>query len=151
MKLTKTTLALAAVAGLLALSPAVSAQPTNQSTNAAPPAGGRGGRGGMSVENQMTRLSEQLKLTDEQKPKVKGVLEEQFKQMQGVRDLPPEERRAKMPALREEMTRKMKEILTPEQFGKYEASQQQRGQRRGPGGPQPGSNQDKPEVKKDAQ
>jgi Spy/CpxP family protein refolding chaperone len=148
MKLTKTSVALAAVAGLLALSPATFAQETKPSRDSTPPAGGRGGRGGMSIENRLAEFSEHLKLTDEQRPKVKAALEEQSKAMQGSRDLPQEERRAKMLAAREELNKKMKEILTPEQFKKYEEMQPQRGQRRGPGeGAPPAGNPEKPAEK----
>ena len=40
------------------------------------------GRRGQMVERRMERLTEQLKLTDEQKPKVKAVLEDTQKQRQ---------------------------------------------------------------------
>jgi Spy/CpxP family protein refolding chaperone len=117
MKLTKTSIAVVAGAGLLALSTSLRAQ-TNASTNTPPSAGPRGG-GGLVVESRLNRLTDQLKLTAEQKPKVRAVLEDESKQRQALRDLPPEERGAKMQTLREEMDKKMKEILTPEQFKKY--------------------------------
>ncbi len=78
------------------------------------------GKGGFSPEQRLERMTTQLNLTDEQKPKVKAVLEETSKKMQGLRDLPQEERREKMQAAREEETKKLKGILTPEQFKKYE-------------------------------
>jgi Spy/CpxP family protein refolding chaperone len=132
MKLTRTSIALAAIAGLFALSPSVRAQtnaPSSTSTNSIPPQGRRGG-GLMSTESQLSRLSEQLKLTDEQKPKVKAVLEGQNKQLQVARDLPPEERRAKLPSIREETDKKMQAILTADQYKQYE-------QMRGRGGRRP--------------
>ena len=125
MRLTKTSLAIIAVAGALAFSPSSRAQ-----TNT-PPAGGRqGGRG--NVETQLTRLNEQLKLTDDQKPKVKAVLEEQSKKIQELRsnaaNASQEDLRAKRQALMQDTSKKMKEILTADQFKKYEESiQQQRG------------------------
>jgi Spy/CpxP family protein refolding chaperone len=131
---------------LLALSPSVYSQ---TATNSTPPGERRAGRGGPTVENQLARLSEQLKLTDEQKPKVKVVLEEQSKQMQAIRELPQDERRPKMQAAREETTKKMKEILTPEQFKHYEEIAQQRGPRRGQT-PPPGA-PDKPAAKTNGQ
>jgi Spy/CpxP family protein refolding chaperone len=131
MKLTKTSIAVIAVTGLLALTSAVRAQ-TNASTNAAPPP--KGGRG-PSVEAQLDRIDKAVTLTDAQKPKVKAVLEDQSKQMQGLRDLAPEDRRAKAQALREEMNKKIKEILTPEQYAKYEAMPPMgRGGKKGGGG-----------------
>src|SRR5262245_16338385 len=112
MKLSRTLLAIIAVAGVLSLAPAVQAQ-----TNA--PGGGAGGGRGRSVEAQLTALNERLKLTDEQKTKVKAILEEQFKKLQELRNdtgLSQEDGRAKRQALREEVAKKMKEVLTPEQL-----------------------------------
>lgn len=141
MKFTKTSMAVLAMAGLLAFSSSGPAQ-----TNA-PPDGGRRGAGrqggrGQGVEQQMTRLTEQLKLTDAQKPRVKAVLDEQDKKIQELRGntgMAPEDRRAKLQTIREDSSKKLKEILTAEQFTKYEELQrQQRGRRAGtvtPGGP----------------
>src|SRR6266850_4189417 len=67
------------------------------------------GRRMPSVEQRLDRMTEQLKLTDEQKPKVKAVLEETAKKMQ---DVPREERREKGQAIREEENTKLKAILT---------------------------------------
>jgi Spy/CpxP family protein refolding chaperone len=123
MNLKRTSIAILAVAGLLALSPAGRAQ-----TNTPPGAAGRQGGGGRgNAEAQLTRYKEQLKLTDAQTPKVKAVIEERTKKMQELRGGAgtPEERRTKMQALMEEETKKMKEILTADQFKKYEEMQQQ--------------------------
>ena len=69
-------------------------------------------KGGMpSVEQQMERLTEALKLTDEQKPKVEAVLKESAKKREELRDVPQDERRDKAQAIREEQNKKMKEIL----------------------------------------
>ena len=122
-----------AAAGLLAFAASVPAQ---ESTNTPPPPGRRTR---VSPEQQFKNLSEQLKLTEDQKPKVKAVLEDQAKQRQELRNVAPEDRRAKMQALREETTKKFKEILTEDQFKKYEEiqkAQQQRG-RPGAGGGAP--------------
>src|SRR6185436_13790889 len=75
MKSIRTSWAIFAAAALLSAVPALRAQTTNT-----PPAGGRQGRGG-NVDQQLTRLSEQLNLTADQKPKVKAVLEDQNKKM----------------------------------------------------------------------
>ena len=53
-------------------------------------------------------------------PKVKAVLEDEREKMQGARDLPSDERREKMRAVREAGDKKLKEILTAEQWAKYE-------------------------------
>jgi len=133
MKTLKTSLAaLFAAVSLTAVTPATQAQETNPTP---PPPRAGGPRGAMSVEDRLARLTETLKLTDEQKPKVKAVLEVQSKAMQEARGLSPEDRRAKMQTVREEMTKKMKEILTPDQFTKFEAMPQgPRGRRGGQGG-----------------
>jgi len=135
MRITKTSLAVIAVAGLLSFGTAAQAQ-TNR-----PPGGAVGGAGGGGagrrggVDQQMARLSEQLNLTDAQKPKVKAVLEEQSKEMQELRNITDQtERRSKLMALREETNKKLKAILTPEQFKKYEEIQPRGGRRNGGGG-----------------
>src|SRR6476659_4497966 len=96
MKFTKTSLIIMAVAGVLALSSSSQAQ-----TNTPP--GGRQGQGGggargRGAEQQLQQFSEQLKLTDAQKPKVKAALEEQVKKLQDLRadtTLSQQDRRAK--------------------------------------------------------
>src|SRR5690349_20773629 len=74
--------------------------------------GGKGGRGGFSVEQQMERFESELKLTDDQKPKVKAALEETAKKRQELRDsgTPREEMRDKMRAIMDGQDKKMKEI-----------------------------------------
>jgi periplasmic protein CpxP/Spy len=88
------------------------------------------GRGQRGPEAQLERLTTELKLDDKQKARAKTVLEEQIKQMQALREdsgQSPEDRRAKMQSIRQEGNKKMKEILTAEQFKKYEELQAQRG------------------------
>jgi Spy/CpxP family protein refolding chaperone len=116
MKIHKISLiAVLAAAIVLAYSPALRAQENKD----APKREGRPG-GGDFVKQRMDRLTEELKLTDEQKPKVEALLKAQVEKMRGLRDATPEERREKMTANREEMAKKMKEILTAEQFEKYQ-------------------------------
>jgi len=96
------------------------------------PGGGRGR--GPSVEQRMERMTEELKLTDEQKPKVKAVLEASQKKRQELftdSSVPREERREKMQGLMEEENKKLKEILTADQYTKYEKMRQEMR----PGGP----------------
>jgi Spy/CpxP family protein refolding chaperone len=124
MKLNNTTLIAAlALGSLLTLGTAVNAQTTTNAPAATPPAGAppanRPPRGGMTLQ----RLTQQLALTDDQKPKVQAVLDDQNKQMMELRQdtaLSPEDRRTKMAAIRTGVTAKFKEILTPEQFDKYQ-------------------------------
>ena len=110
------------VGGLVACSSIATAQEGKES-----------GKRGPSVEQRMDRLTEQLKLTDEQKPKVKAVLEEETKKMQELRgdsSVSREDRIAKMQSIQKETGAKLKGILTPEQYEKYEKLPV--GRRRGP-------------------
>ena len=95
-----------AIGGLIACSTLVSAQDAPKK-----------GKGGFSPEQQLERMTTTLSLTDAQKPKVKAVLEDTAKKM---KDLAPEDRQTKGREIRTEQTAKMKEILTPEQFTKYQ-------------------------------
>ena len=83
---------------------------------------------GYSVDQRLERMTTQLNLTDDQKPKVKAVLEDTAKKM---KDVPQEERREKGKAIREEEMKKFKEILTPEQFKKYQEMSQGQGKKGG--------------------
>ena len=85
------------------------------------PGGGKGR--GPSIEQRMERLTEELKLTDAQKPKVKAVLEATAKKAQDLRgdsSVPREERREKMQAIMQDESKQMKGILTPDQYTQYE-------------------------------
>lgn len=135
MKIPKVSIAVAAAAVLTAL--CVSAQTqtvTNNeasSTNrAAPPMRVNG------AEARLDQLSKALDLTDEQKPQVKAVLEEETKAIREARstvgDGTPEERRAKYQSIREATSAKLKNILTTEQYTKYESLPQVRGGARRP-------------------
>ena len=85
----------------------------------------KGGKNRFSAEQRLEKMSTDLKLTDEQKPKVKTVLEETSKGMQGLRDVPQDERRQKMQTIRETEMKKLKEILTPDQMEKYKKAQEE--------------------------
>ncbi|HON06683.1 MAG TPA: hypothetical protein PLW02_01135 [Verrucomicrobiota bacterium] len=74
------------------------------------------------ISNRVNALSRSLNLTDEQKQKVKPIVEDEFKKYQELRtqkNLSPQERAAKMREIREASSQKMKEILTEEQWKKY--------------------------------
>ena len=99
------------------------------------------GRGGPSIEMLTTNLS----LTAEQVPKVKAVLDEQRTKMGELRNETDQEaRRTKGQALRAETTAKMKAILTPEQFTKYEKMGAGMRGNRPPGGAPGGAGGDRP-------
>ena len=110
-----------ALGGLVACSTLATAQ---DATNNVPK---KGGKKGFSIEQRLERMSTALNLTDDQKPKVKAVLEDTAKQMQA---LAPEDRREKGRALREQETTKLKEILTADQFTKYQEMMQHGGKKK---------------------
>jgi periplasmic protein CpxP/Spy len=145
MKANKTILiAVLAAGSLLVWSPALRAGDTNTPPSTppagAPPAGQRppGMRGTITLD----QLAQQLNLTDDQKAKVKPILEardQKVRELRGDTSLTPEDRRAKMKALRDDMTTQMKAILTPEQFDKWQKLPPA-GMRDRRAGPPPGGN-----------
>jgi Spy/CpxP family protein refolding chaperone len=130
MKMNKfTLLAILALGGLTAFGTLAQAQ---DSTNT-PPSGARqrppGGPGA-----RMGKLAQDLGLSEDQKEKFGPILKEQAEQMKALREdtsLTQEDKKAKMKTLREATAEKIKGILTPEQFTKFQELQKQR---RGPGG-----------------
>ena len=120
MKLNKT-LALTAfiIGGLFAGNVITQAQDAATNT---PPAGARppgGPRGAMNFDN----IASQLGLTDEQKAKVKPILEEMRQKMADLHKdttLEQADRRAKMKEIHDGVSAKLKEILTPDQFEKWQ-------------------------------
>ena len=95
-----------------------------------------GGEGG-GQQDPMAKMAEELKLTDDQKAKLKEARQEQMEKMRAIRSddsLTQEQKREKTRALREDFNKKVKEILTAEQFEKWEKMRPQGGQRPG-GGP----------------
>lgn len=88
------------------------------------PAQGRQGRGGDMFKD--------LNLTADQKTKVEALMKEQRGQggMRGGQSGPPSEAdRQAMQTRRAEMETKLKDILTPEQYTKYQSLRPQRGPR----------------------
>ena len=113
MKMQKVSLMAALAAGvLIAFSPLARAQDRPARPEGRPPAGQRG----EMAKERVTKMAEELKLTDEQKTKVVALLKAQAETRRGLRDATPEERKEKMKAGQAEMEKKMKEILTPEQY-----------------------------------
>ena len=88
----------------------------------------KGGKGRMTVEQRVEAMTTQLSLTDEQKPKVKALLEETSKKMQ---DVAPEDRQTKGREIRDAQNAKMKEILTADQYKKYQEMNQRGGKKGG--------------------
>jgi periplasmic protein CpxP/Spy len=100
-----------ALGGLIACSTLVSAQDAPK----------KEGKKHASTEQMLEKMTTQLSLTDEQKPKVKAVLDETAKKM---KDLAPEDRQTKGKEIRSEQNTKLKAILTPEQYTKYQETMQ---------------------------
>ena len=121
MKINKVSMAIIAATAVLAVSPAVLAQTNNQAGGAAAGGAGRGGFGGRTNAVTVESLDKTLTLTEAEKPKVKSALEEYNKALTEARQADPTERRTKVATARTDLDKKMKEILTPEQYTKYEA------------------------------
>ncbi len=119
-----------ALGALLASATLASAQTTN--------APGRGERR-MTVPQRVDRMASELKLTEDQKTKVTALFEAQAKKRQELRadtSLSRDERREKNRAFMQDQNKKLKEILTPEQFEKWQKMRPQ-GRGRQPQPPAP--------------
>jgi periplasmic protein CpxP/Spy len=106
-----------ALGGLVACSTLVTAQDASSAPEK------KGGKRGMSPEQMMERYTERLSLTDEQKPKVKTVLEDTMKKRREIMKENGQDRqqmREKMQPVMEAQNKKMKEILTADQYKKYQ-------------------------------
>ena len=125
MKLNKTLMmATLVVSGLLGGLSLQAQDASNQPAASAPPM--------RRPQFSLDGMAKQLDLTDDQKAKVKPVMEDQQKQMADLRkdtSLAPADRRAKMKEIRDGTGAKLKEILTPEQYAKW--------QKMGPGNRRP--------------
>ena len=134
MKSTKTLLFAALAASSLLVGIPARAQDSTNATPATPPAGAPPGGGrGMRGPN-LDQLATTLNLTDDQKAKVKTILDTQRQKMSDLRadtSLSREDRRTKMQAIRQDTTDQMKAVLTPDQFDQYQ-KMQPRGRRNAP-------------------
>ena len=106
-----------ALGGLVVCSTLVSAQDASSAPDK------KGGKRGMSPDQLMEKYTEQLSLTDEQKPKVKTVLEDTMKKRREITKESGQDRQQlgeKMQPVMEVQNKKMKEILTADQYKKYQ-------------------------------
>lgn len=124
MKHTKTLMLAALVAGsLLAGTVATQAQ---DSTNAAPaaPTAPTPGNGAMRPRGMnIDTIATQLKLTDDQKTKVKAALDEMMQKVRALRSdtsLDKDARQAKIKDFRTDMNAKIKDVLTADQYTKWQ-------------------------------
>ena len=105
---------------------------------------GFGGRGNFDpqemIDRQVNMMQENLDLTEEQLVKVKEILTENSDKMMGLRDEYGDDRegmRSAMREINESRDTKLKEVLTEEQWTKYEEVREKMRGRRG-GGPRGG-------------
>jgi periplasmic protein CpxP/Spy len=86
------------------------------------------------VDRHLEMLSKRLNLTDDQKAKVKPLLENEFKQMQDLRQnssLSREDKRAKFREIRESTNSQIRSLLNSDQQKSFDEWQQQMKERRG--------------------
>ena len=132
MNITKTLMLASVVAAGLMTGQTLQAQDAPKDKPAGAPGGGPAMRG-----PNMDQIAKELNLTEDQKTKVKAAQEERMQKARAIRQdstISQEDRRAKMKEIQDAFTAKMKEILTPDQFEKWQKHAQQRRQQGGPGG-----------------
>jgi periplasmic protein CpxP/Spy len=116
MKISKISL-LAILAGLATYGASAQAQSTN--TPPAPPAGDHQG----NPKARLGKLEEDLGLTADQKPKFEAIMKDQAEQQKALRadtSLSADDKKTKGAAIHEAVVEKLKALLTPDQFAKYQ-------------------------------
>jgi Spy/CpxP family protein refolding chaperone len=111
------------LAGVVGLSPTVRA--AESSATAQPAQNERRA----AIRGRMQAVAKELGLTDEQKQKLKPIIQGQWEKMRALRDDQSLARPAKFEkfkALREEMAAQMKGVLTPDQLAKWQNIRQER-------------------------
>ena len=81
-----------------------------------------------SVDQHLQMLSEKLNLTDDQKAKLKPILQDQMQQMKAVREdssLSQEQKHAKMKSIHESFNDQINAVLTPDQQAKFKQMRQE--------------------------
>ena len=137
-----------ALGGLLTLNTTTFAQDNTNAPppGAGPPPGGPPGPGMRGRGPNLDMIAQRLNLTEDQKPKVKAILDEQRQKMRDLRDnqdLSREDRMAQMQSIRKDTDEKLKGVLTADQFKQWqEMESRMRGPRNGP--PPGGSNTNAP-------
>ncbi len=95
------------------------------------------GRGMMSPDQRVDAIDKAVTLTNEQKSKVKALLEDDGKKMQALRDAQDPDMRSKMMDMRKDENEKIKAMLTDDQKPKYDAYVASMPMGRPGGGPPP--------------
>lgn len=83
---------------------------------------------GESADQHLQMLSEKLNLTDDQKAKLRPILQDQMQQMKAAREdssLSQEQKRAKMKSIHESLHEQINAVLTPEQQAKFTQMRQE--------------------------
>lgn len=91
--------------------------------------GRRGDRPGFDIDSIMKELNTVLELNDEQSEKIRDIYQTHFDEMEAYRKdntLSRSEMITKAEEKREEATKQIGEVLTPEQFEKYKKWQDER-------------------------
>jgi protein CpxP len=139
MKSMKTKLIAAlAVGALLACSSILRADDSTNTPPAAPPPDQHGP--GMKGRPDFAK---ELNLTDDQKPKVKAIMDAQMQKMRDLRSddsLSKDDRRAKMKAVHEDTATQLKAVLTADQFAKWQEMSKHMMHRPPPDGNPPAEN-----------
>jgi Spy/CpxP family protein refolding chaperone len=120
MKLNKSIMLAGIVASSL-FTGASALQAQDSSTNAAPPASDTPKP--VRARPGFDMIAKQLDLTDDQKTTVKPIIEDMMTQIRALRadqTLSQDDRRAKMKEIRDAAGVKLKDILTPDQYAKWE-------------------------------
>ena len=109
-------------------------QPQPQEQTQSGKSGHMGRRGGMgNPDEALQHMTKQLNLTSEQQEKVRPILENQFKQMQAVRQdtsLSRQDRMSKMRSLHQDTMSQIKPLLNSDQQQKLDQMMSQRQGRR---------------------
>ena len=126
-----------ALGSLLAVTAATAQdKPKRERPDGPPPGEGRPGPRGEAAKERTAKMAEELGLSDEQKTKIQEFMKSQADKRQELRDATPEERREKAKAMRDELDKSMKGILTADQYTKWQKMRPAAGERPGgPGGP----------------
>lgn len=105
------------------------------------PPQGRGMRGGpMNTDQTLARLDERLHLSDDQKTKIRSILDDRRDQMEKLRSdtsLSPEDRRAKMQSIFADHNDQIKNVLNDDQKQKFDQMMERRGRMGDRGGNPP--------------
>jgi len=95
----------------------------------------------MTADQRLQRMTKQLNLSDAQQQQIKPILENEAKQMQGLREdssLSQQDRMSKMQQIRQGTSEQIKPILNADQQQQYEQMMSHQGHGRGgPGQNQP--------------